>query len=419
MTAHPEGDQAAALASLRLDEDRDQRGVRRWKIWIPILVLVVAAAVILTTFGARLGAPSLETLTVPPPSRPQSDVLMTATGYVVARRKAAVGAKIPGRLATLGVEEGSTIRKGEVIARLESADLEAALRQSEASAQSARADLVQAQAEQVELDRELARQKSLMMAEISPRAIHEAADAAAESGRARMAALRARIGAEDAAVAYARAMLDNASVLAPFDGVVLTKDAEVGESVAPAVGGGGTTRGSMVTMADMDSLEVEADVSEANIGRLELGMPAEIVLDAFPDRPYPAIVHQIVPTADRQKATVQVKVRFTGDRAGALPEMSAKVSFLKPSALTRSGPRNLITLPASSVRLQPGGGMGGVVLVVREGVVAEVPVSLASAPREGQAEVASGLQGGEEILLSPPAGLKTGAKVRLRKPGGR
>ncbi len=271
----------------------------------------------------------------------------------------------------------------------------------------------------MELDRELARQKSLLEAEISARAIYEAAEAAAESGRARITALRERIGAGDAAAAYARATLDNASVLAPFDGVVLTKDAEVGESVAPAVGGGGTTRGSMVTMADMDSLEVEADVSEANIGRLELGMPAEIVLDAFPDRPYAAIVHQIVPTADRQKATVQVKVRFTGDRTGALPEMSAKVSFLKPSALTRSGPRNLITLPASSVRLQPGGGTAGVVLAVREGIVAEVPVSLASAPREGQAEVASGLQGGEEILLSPPDGLRTGAKVRLRRAGGR
>jgi multidrug efflux pump subunit AcrA (membrane-fusion protein) len=165
----------------------------------------------------------------------------------------------------------------------------------------------------------------------------------------------------------------------------------------------------MVTMADMASLEVEADVGEASIAKIVAGLPAEILLDAFPDRVYPAVVHQVVPTADRQKATVQVKVRFVGDTAGALPEMAAKVNFLTRDA-SASGPKRVITIPSAALRKS---GSGWVVMAVDGGAAKDVPVTLAAEPRSGKAEVLSGLLGGEEILAAPAAALKSGAKVRV------
>jgi RND family efflux transporter MFP subunit len=406
----PSGDD---LASLRLDKTTFSASGRRRRFLAPALV---AATIIVAVGGAgivfRQRGRQVETVTVPPPGRPPSDVVVTATGYVVARRKAAVGAKIAGRLAWLGVEEGSRVRGGELIARLESEDLAASVRAAEARILAARSDLAEARARQVELDREVQRRRSLLDTGIGARSDWEVSTAAADAGRARVSALDDRIKAEEAAAANASAILDNSFVRAPFDGVVLTKDAEVGETVAPAVGGGGTTRGSMVTMADMDSLEVEADVSESSIARLELGGKAEIVLDAFPERVYPAVVHQIVPTADRQKATVQVKVRFTEDRTGALPEMSAKVNFLSREAGERGKPRRVIVLPASAVRKVTG---GWVVLGIEQGRVKELPVGLERPPDRGQAEIISGLEGGETVLAEPPAELAAGSKVRARQ----
>ncbi len=400
---------ARDLSSLRIDPADLRGGVRRRRVWLPILLLLVATAALLGFIASRARGPALGSMTVPPPARPASDVLLTATGYVVAQRKAAVGAKIPGILETITVEEGTPVRKGQVIARLEASDLRAAAASAEAEIAAARADLAQARAEQVEKRRVVRRLTALVDEGVVDRAGLEAAQAGEEAGEARIGALTERLRAAEARAAQAQAILRQAQVVAPFDGVVLTKDADIGESVAPAVGGGGTTRGSMVTMADMDSLEVEADVSESQIARLSVGTPSEIVLDAFPDKPFPAVLHQVVPTADRQKATVQVKVRFTGDRTGALPEMSAKVNFLSPEALTRPGPRSVITIPATALR---GDGLQRTVLLVDAGTTREASVTLARAPQSGQAEVTGGLSGGEEILTAPPADLAAGTSVR-------
>lgn len=404
--AAPSGRQG--LESLRLDKrgfDRSRR--RRWR---GPLVLIVVAAVVLLAFAVMRRAPTVETITAPPPSRAPSEVAITATGYVVARRKAAVGAKIPGRLSYLGVEEGSRVRRGDVIARLESDDLLASARSAEARVAAAKADLAESRARLAELEREERRQRDLHEAGIAPRSAWESAESLAGAGRARESALSDRLRSEEFLLANARATLENTVVRAPFDGVVLTKDAEVGESVAPAVGGGGTTRGSMVTMADMDSLEVEADVGEASLSRLVPAMPAEIVLDAFPDRPYPAVLHQIVPTADRQRATVQVKVRFTGDRSGVLPEMSAKVNFLDPAARAGVPRRPVVVVPRSALLRTE---RGWSVLCVTEGVLRQVPVTLAGEPSRDAAEVVDGLAGGEDVVVAVKPGLGAGSRVRV------
>jgi RND family efflux transporter MFP subunit len=398
------------LSALKLDKGSFGRKNARRRLVVPVLLaLAVVAVGAGFVLSRRAAGPTVETLTVPPPGRPDGDVTLTATGYVVARRKAAVGPKIPGRVVFLGVEEGSVVKQGTVIARIDSADLEANVLQAEAHVAASNASLAEAEASQVSLDLQSNRAKVLFDQGLGTKQDADVAVAAAEAGRARVRAASDRIAADRAALAYSRAILDNTIVRAPFDGVVLTKDADIGESVAPAIGGGGTTRGSMVTMADMASLEVEADVGEASIAKIAPGLPAEILLDAFPDKVYPAVVHQVVPTADRQKATVQVKVRFEGDTAGALPEMSAKVNFLARD-VSASSPKRVITIPAAALRKS---GPGWAVVAVEAGVAKDVAVTLAAEPRAGKAEVVSGLLGGEEILAAPPAALKSGAKVRV------
>jgi HlyD family secretion protein len=402
---------SADLAALRLDKGSFGKRSKRKRWLVPAVIgLVVVAAGAFFAMRERAAGPTVETLTVPPAGRPDGEVMLTATGYVVARRKAAVGPKIPGRVSYLGVEEGSIVRAGDVIARLESSDLAANVNQAAARVRSSEAALTEAEAVQVNLDLEANRRTVLFEQGLGSKNDADSAAAAAAGGKARVRGASDRIAADRAALAYAQATLDNTIVRAPFDGVVLTKDADLGESVAPAVGGGGTTRGSMVTMADMASLEVEADVGESSIAKIAAGNPAEIVLDAFPDRVYPAIAHQIVPTADRQKATVQVKVRFTGDTGGALPEMSAKVNFLSKTASPAESPTRVMTLPAAAVRKTAS---GWAVLTVDAGVVKEVAVVLAREPAKGKAEVASGLAGGEEIVAAPPPGLASGSRVRV------
>jgi len=398
------------LSALKLDKGSFGRKTARRRLVIPILlVLGVVLAGAVVVLSGRVAGPTVETLTVPPPGRPDGDVTLTATGYVVARRKAAVGPKIPGRVTFLAVEEGSFVKEGAVIARLDAVDLEANVLQAEARVSSSEASVGEAEASQVGLELEANRWSVLHEQGLSSKQDVDLSAASAAAGRARVRAAKDRAAAERAGLAYSRAILDNTIVRAPFDGVVLTKDADIGESVAPAVGGGGTTRGSMVTMADMASLEVEADVGESSIAKIEAGLPAEILLDAFPDRIYPAVVHQVVPTADRQKATVQVKVRFNGDTAGALPEMSAKVNFLT-GGVSASSPKRVITIPSAALRKN---GSGWAVMAVDAGVARDVAVTLAGEPRSGKAEVLSGLLGGEEILAAPPAALKSGAKVRV------
>src|SRR5437867_10852328 len=260
---------------------------------------------------------------------------ITANGYVVARTKASVSAKIPGRMSYLGVGEGSHGRRGQVIARLESGDYRAALLAARAAAAATEVQLAQAR-------RDLERSRSL-------RASNVISDAELESATTRASTLAAQLDEQRAQVALARANLENTNVRAPFDGTVLRKDAEVGEIVAPSSAGGGLTRTAIVTMADLGSLEVEVDVNEAYIAQIRNEQAARITLDAYPDTSFAGRVRQVVPTADRQKATVQVKVAILDRDSRILPEMGAKVLFAKESSEGAAAPARRAMVPADAL----------------------------------------------------------------------
>src|SRR5205814_2432666 len=250
-----------------------------------------------------------------------------ANGYVVPRTKASVSAKIPGRLEYLGVSEGSRVKAGEVIARIEGGEFAAQLASARANAAETDAQLVQSR-------RDFERAKKLRAQGLN-------SDADLENAETRVTVLEAQLNAAHAQVELASVNLENTRVRAPFDGTVLRKDAEVGEIVAPSSAGGGLTRTAIVTMADLSTLEVEVDVNEAYIAQVSNGQPARITLDAYPDTSFSGRVRQVVPTADRQKATVLVKVSILDRDPRILPEMGAKVVFDAHDAQAQAAPRRV------------------------------------------------------------------------------
>ena len=337
---------------------------------------------------------------------------VVANGYVVARTQASVSAKLPGRLAYLGVAEGSHVKAGQVIARLDNADYTASVGQAQANIASEQATLIEAQADRDELAREARRAHDVRERNVNliSQQDVELADSKAAQGNARVEAQQARIRAAEAALAVARANLDNTLIIAPFTGTVLRKDAEVGEVVAPSVGGG-LTRGAVVTMADLATLEVEVDVNEAYIARIRSGEPSRITLDAYPDTSFRGSVRLVVPTADRQKATVQVKVSILDHDPRILPEMGARVEFLEPArAASGPAPRPRVTVPADAVHAD---GAETVVWVVQDGRLGRRVVD-AGPTSGGMREVRTGLVGGETLLTSglehPAPGMRVTVK---------
>jgi RND family efflux transporter MFP subunit len=327
--------------------------------------------------------------------------ILTASGYVVARRKAVVSAKIQGRLAELRVEEGSRVRDGELIARLESNDYEAQVRRAQASVQRAEADLAEA------------RRQSALSERLAAEAIVSTDQAEAAKSRVRLA--EAALAQAQADLGFARAQLANTRILAPFTGTVVKKMAEVGESVAPIPPGVNisTSSGAIVALADLDTLEVEADVAESNVARLRDGQPAEVTVEAFPDRRYRAVLRQVIPTADRTKATVQVKVTILDKDLDLKPEMSSKVTFLEPQARAVAGAAPappVVKVPAQAVAKR---GDRTVVFEVRDGTVRERTIT-AGPERDGQIEVKQGLAGGESLVARPPDGMRDGDAVRVK-----
>lgn len=336
---------------------------------------------------------------------------ITANGYVVARTRASVSSRISGRLASLGVEEGSRVRRGQVMARLENADYEAAVAQAEADSLRAVAALQEAQVARDQLGRDLARAKELLARNLESASAIENLNAQLDGASARVGVQQAQVRAAQAALAFARANLDNTYIRAPFDGTVLRKDAEVGEVVAPVATGGGLTRGAVVTMADLGTLEVEVDVNEAYIAQIKSEQSARITLDAYPSVNFAGRVRQIVPTADRQRATVQVKVAITDHDPRILPEMGARVEFFDAAAADSSAPSRVF-VPADAVRSD---GPDTIVWVVRDGVVRRTVVQ-AGPVSGGRREIRSGLSGGESLVNKPPAGLEDGGRVDVVTP---
>ena len=405
------------LGKLRLDRDTPpgvRRAFRRSLILAAVAAGLIAAVVLVVRRGAAV---PVQTVVVTPldaagGAAGGGATAVTANGYVVARTRASVSSKVPGRLAYLAVSEGSEVKSGDVIARLDNADYGAQVTQAEAGVANARAQLIEAQADRDQMQREARRVQDIRAqnAQLVSQQDVDASESRAAQADARARAAAARIEAAEAALRFAQASFENTLIRAPFSGTVLRKEAEVGEVVAPSVGGG-LTRGAVVTMADLRTLEVEVDVNEAYIARVHHGQPARITLDAYPDTSFGGQVRQVVPTADRQRATVQVKVSILDHDPRILPEMGARVDFLEPerpaAARGAAPPAPLrIRVPAGAVRERDG---QTVVWLVRNGRLE--PRVVQAGPVSGEfREIRSGLSGGELLLVggveTPRAGLR-------------
>ena len=402
------------LSKLRIDRDPPP-ALRRAVGRNLVLTLIVVGLVVPTAlFFRRERTVPIQVFTVNSTASGSAGAAgatsVTANGYVVARTRAAVSARLAGRLAELRVSEGSEVRKGEVIARLESADYQAQVTQAEADLATSHADVTEAEALRDQLVREARRVADIRSErpDLMSEQEVEAAQSAASQAEARARAATSRVAAAEAELRYAQATLEHTLIRAPFNGTVLRKEAEVGEVVAPSVGGG-LTRGAVVTMADLQSLEVEVDVNEAYIARVEKAQPAVITLDAYPDTTFRGRVRQVVPTADRQRATVQVKVTILDRDRRILPEMGARVDFLEaasPGAAAASPAAPRLRIPAAAVQEREG---RSVVWLVRQGRLESHPVE-AGPVSGGFREVRSGLLGGEQLLVggvdSPREGMR-------------
>ena len=376
---------------------------------IVVLGLVLLGLAGLYLWGPLQAAQEVTTTVVARLYPAQAYTVLNASGYVVAQRKAAVSSKSTGRLAFLGVEEGSRVKKGQVLASLENEDLIAARDQAIAQVKQAEADLGTARAEAVDAGLQYRRYKTLVIQDLVAKQDFDTADARDKKALAGVAAAQARIKVALAGLANAQASLEYTYIRAPFDGVVTTKYAEVGEVVAP-FGAAVNARAAVVTMADLNSLMVEVDVAESNLDKVRLGQPCEISLDAIPDRRFAGEVHMIVPTADRTKATVLTKVKFLEKDDRILPEMSAKVAFLS-QALDPAARQARLIIPKGALITREGRSYSFLVTGNR---VKLVPVTLGLTMND-LLEVAGGLKEGDRVVLNPPASLKDGARVKVKE----
>lgn len=378
---------------------------RRWVRYAVIAVILLAAIGI----GARLAGPQpVETTTVSAAYPSQNYTLLNATGYVVPQRKAAVASKAQGRLEWLGVLEGSRVKKDEIIARVESRDVEASAAQARAQVQVAEANLQLQQAELRDAEVNLKRSEMLLEPKAISRQQYDADLARYNKARASINNSQASITSAKANARAAEVSVEQTVIRAPFDGVVLIKHANVGDNITP-FSAAADTKGAIVTIADMDTLEVEADVAESNIAKITVEQPCEILLDALPNLRMAGRVSRIVPTVDRSKATVLVKVRFVDRDARVLPDMSAKIAFLsKPVPPEDNKP--LTAVQPSAVVERDG---KPVVFVVADGKARQVPVTRGA--KVGELVAVQGVKPGDTVVLAPGDKLADGARVTVAK----
>ena len=406
---------ANLLNELRIDgQQRESEGgdSRRW-LWpavAAVLVVVLLAAAAWWLMGARPVA--VQTVTAVAPGGGAAGAVLQATGYITARRQATVSTQITGTLTQVLIEEGDHVEKGQVIARLEDSGLRASLDVANANVMTAQAQVATAQAQLAQAEADSRRQESLVSSGMATKQFAEQSRTAVSTATAQLDARRREADAARAQVAQARVNFDYAIVRAPFSGVVTVKAAQVGEIVSPLSAGGGFTRTGVGTIVDMDSLEIDVDVSEAYIGQVKPDMPAEAILSAYPDWKIPAHVIAIVPSADRGKATVKVRVGLEQKDARIVPDMGVRVSFLGPKlAATAQAPKGVL-VPPQAIAQRDG---KSAVFVVENGKAVQRTVTPAAQDFGAMKLVSDGLKVGDRVVLSPPPALQDGASVTIEE----
>ncbi len=397
------------LSQLKIDKTAGiyQPRKRRKLLYLIGAAIALILAGILYMQGVFAPAVKVEAASVTQMYPSQTFTLLNASGYVVAQRKAAVASKVTGRIISLLVEEGSTVKKGQVIARLESDDVAAARDQAKANLDAARYALEQAKAEFNDATITFNRNKELIGQGYVAQAEYDASEARFRKAKAGVSAAEAAVQASVAALQGASVAYEYTLIRAPFDAVVLTKNADIGDIVTP-IGAAADAKAAVVSIADMSSLQVEVDVSESNLQQVKTGQPCEILLDALPEYRFRGAVHMIVPTADRTKATVMVKIRFIDSDNRILPEMSAKVAFLSREVMSGEGKPRTVVYPAAIVDRKD----KKAVFLITDNRVTETQVTLGEKLGD-MVEVLSGVKTGDRIVLKPLDRVRNGQRIKI------
>jgi RND family efflux transporter MFP subunit len=398
---------APDLSKLRIDRDDAPIRRRRRRKWIGLGVVVVAAAAAGGWYLLQPRAQTVQTTPIVTAYPSQQFVVLNATGYVVAQRKAAISSKATGRLEWLGVAEGSRVKEGDVIARIDDRDVTAQAQSAEAAVRAAQANVRQAEVERQNAQVEYRRNEDLVQKNFISRSALDTAKARLDRSQALLASAQANLNAARANARNAQVSVDYTQIRAPFDGVILSKSANVGDLVTP-FSNATDSKGAVVTMADMGTLEVEADVSESSLAKVHVGQPAEIVLDALPDMRFRGHISRMVPTVDRAKATVMTKVKFDAIDERVLPEMSAKVSFLSQE-ITAAQQKPLVAVAGDALTQRDG---RTVVFVMRDGRAVAVPVTPGTKVGDATA-IAGDVKSGEKAIVKPAPALADGALVKV------
>ena len=400
------------LAALRLERDPESRGAGRWVAWVLVLLVLGAGGWFGWKWVTRERPLEVQTATVTERAAGTQAAVLNASGYVTARRRATVSSKITAKVIEVNVEEGISVREGQVLARLDDSTPRAVLRLNEAQAEAARHGVQESEANLAQARVTLGRRAQLLKEGIVTQADVDAAKLEVDATVARIASLREQIKVAEQQVALQQTAMDDTIVRAPFSGMVITKDAQPGEMVSPVSAGGGFTRTGICTIVDMKSLEIDVDVNESYINRVRPGQKVTAVLDAYPEWPIPAHVITTIPTADRQKATVQVRIAFEKLDPRILPDMGIKVTFLREAGEAQAAsvrqPTTLV--PKAAVVTDNGASF---VFVVQGELVERRAVRTGGTDGE-RLEVIAGLRGGDRVVVTPPTELKAGAKVIVK-----
>lgn len=402
---------ADLLSQLRIDPNQREGGAprRHWG-WVISGVIVILAGVAAGLFVLRGGAAEVDTAVARSAAAGGNTAVLEATGYVTARREATVSSKITGKLADVLIEEGDHVQEGQVLARLDDTDEKARMELAQAQMAAAKAQLGALETRFRQAQRDLKRQQELSTRGLTATQALEDARTQVESLSAQLQAQRMQIGVAEAQWHITQVNYNNTVIRAPFSGVVIAKAAQPGEIVSPMSAGGGFTRTGICTIVDMDSLEIEVDVNEAYINRVKPHQPVAAVLDAYPDWKIPAEVIAIIPTADRSKATVRVRIALKQKDPRIVPDMGVRVSFLQEQPQNPSATRRGVLIPATAIVQRNG---DSIVFVVDGDRARRRDVT----PGQSYGElrlIDSGLQNGERVVRDPPAELVDGMRVKIR-----
>jgi RND family efflux transporter MFP subunit len=404
-------DKSALLGQLKIDRDAPppKGGAGRWVLAVVAVVALAAGAYVVLRPAAAI--PVTAGVAVAAASAAGGGSVLDASGYVIARRQATVSSKVTGKVVELLIEEGMPVKAGQVLARLDDSNARAQVLLSQSQLDASRAQLAEIRVQLLDAQRQLKRSRELHQRQLVSDAALENAQASVEALEARLASAQQNVAVSERNVSLYQQQLNDMVVRAPFPGVITVKNAQVGEMISPLSAGGAGTRTGIGTLVDMESLEIEVDVNENFINRVQPGQRVEAVLNAYPDWRVPSSVIAVIPTADRSKATVKVRIRIETRDPRIIPDMGVRVSFLTEERPAEAEAPKGVMVPAEAVKDEGG---TQVVFVIAGDTVERRAVSVGG-KRGAQVQVLSGVSGGEKVALGDLSKLSDGARIEIQE----